>query len=223
MKDWVAQLAKQSIEKDKSTTTSATAAAVSTTKAERIEKRQVKKRRREDRRAELLAQRPNVARQSTQEESINSSSKSSSYKKLLRYLAGRIQERVDTTASSLPKKPYKFDKETRVAPTKKRKWDEYSIQPRNRDYGGIGLARPTLFLPFDDPSFFPRLEQEFLEHIPGFFGKTRTKAMKKQLDGNMLWKKLQNSDLANKKVNGKKLKDMKPDERVEAMIEAGLV
>jgi hypothetical protein len=65
----------------------------------------------------------------------------------------------------------------------------------------------------------PKLEQEFQEHIPGFFGKQRTKAMKKQLDGNMLWRQLAEKRYA--KVNGRKLSDMTPDERVEALIAAG--
>ncbi|KAL7556946.1 hypothetical protein ACA910_005296 [Epithemia clementina (nom. ined.)] len=73
---------------------------------------------------------------------------------------------------------------------RKRNWDERGIQPRPRDYGGIGLARPSLFLAFDDPSWAPKLEQEFAEHIQGFFGKQRTKAIKKQTNATMLWKKL---------------------------------
>ena len=64
------------------------------------------------------------------------------------------------------------------------------FQPRTSGYGGIGLARPSLYIPFDDPSWKPKLEEEFHEHIPGFFGKQRTKAMKKQLDGQMLWRQL---------------------------------
>lgn len=68
--------------------------------------------------------------------------------------------------------------------------------------------------------------------VAGFFGKQRTKAMKKQLDGNMLWKRLRDSNKQtisskngdmNKKVNGKKLIDMAPDEKVEAMIKLGML
>ena len=84
---------------------------------------------------------------------------------------------------------------------------------------GIGLARESLYISFLDPSYFPKLEEEFREHIPGFFGKQRSKAMKRQLDGNMLWRQL-----AEKKLPmGKKLKGMTPDERVQAMIDSGMI
>jgi len=121
----------------------------------------------------------------------------------------------------------------RMQHTKKLRWDDEHLQPRKRDYGGIGLARPTLWLPFDDPSFYPKLENEFKEHVPGFFGRGNTKAMKKQLNKNMLWKQLADQkktkhakgggDFHRKKYNGKKLSDMSPDERVEAMIKLGMV
>ena len=98
-------------------------------------------------------------------------------------------------------------------------WNEASIQPRSSDYSGIGLARESLYISFLDPSYFPKLEEEFREHIPGFFGKQRSKAMKRQLDGNMLWRQL-----AEKKLPmGKKLKGMTPDERVQAMIDSGMI
>lgn len=77
-----------------------------------------------------------------------------------------------------------------VTLTKNRKLTSESIQPRKNDYGGIGLARPSLLLPLDHPSFIPLLETEFKEHINGFYGRANTKSMKKQLDGNMLWRKL---------------------------------
>lgn len=67
--------------------------------------------------------------------------------------------------------------------------DSKELQPRKRDYNGQGLVRPTLYLPLDDPSFVPKLELEFAEHVPGFFGRAKTKAAKKQSDGNMLWKR----------------------------------
>jgi len=129
--------------------------------------------------------------------------------------------------------------------SKFKQWAEENIQPRPRDYGGLGLALPSLWLPFADPSFSGRLEEEFQQHIDGFFGKQRTKAMKKQLDGNMLWRQLDKARTGSgggggkgsskscksrgklinmsQKINGKKLSDMTPDERVEAMIKAGLL
>eukprot|EP00537_Pseudo-nitzschia_pungens_P011790 CAMPEP_0172397000 /NCGR_PEP_ID=MMETSP1061-20121228/28390_1 /TAXON_ID=37318 /ORGANISM="Pseudo-nitzschia pungens, Strain cf. pungens" /LENGTH=309 /DNA_ID=CAMNT_0013129029 /DNA_START=20 /DNA_END=949 /DNA_ORIENTATION=- len=99
---------------------------------------------------------------------------------------------------------------------KRQKWTEDSIQPLRSDYSGIGLARDSMYIEFIDPSYFPKLEEEFQEHIPGFFGKQRTKAMKRQTDGNMLWRRL-----ANEKKNGnKKFKGMSADERVQAMIDS---
>lgn len=114
--------------------------------------------------------------------------------------------------------------------------NDKNIQPRLCDYSGIGLARDSLYIPFQDPSHYPKLEQEFLEHIPGFYGKQRTKAMKRQLDGNMLWRKLVNdkknaasasTTTANSK-NGsallpKKFRQMSPDERIQAMIDSGMI
>jgi hypothetical protein len=107
---------------------------------------------------------------------------------------------------------------------KKRKtkgWNEISIQPLPSDYSGIGLARKSLYLPFLDPSYEPKLEEEFKEHIPGFFGKQRSKAMKKQVDGNMLWRQLAEKKLP--MAMAKKLKDMTPDQRVQAMIDSGMI
>jgi len=102
---------------------------------------------------------------------------------------------------------------------RKRKWSEESVQPRPSDYSGMGYARDTLYIELEDPSYFPKLEEEFQEHIPGFFGKQRTKAVKRQTDGNMLWRQLAN----NKHNMSKKLKSMSPDERVQAMIDSGMI
>lgn len=124
-----------------------------------------------------------------------------------------------------------------------------NIQPRKCDYGGLGLVRKSLYLQLLDPSFIPKFNEEFAEHIPGFFGKQRTKAMKKQLDGDMLWRRLReqrensevddgsrteakgaaakrgkkSEDWQERRVAGKKLRDMTPDERVDAMIKIGLI
>ena len=130
--------------------------------------------------------------------------------------------------------------------TSKQQLTDDNIQPRKRDYGGLGMARPSLLILLRDESFIPKFEEEFQEHINGFFGKIRTKAMKKQLDGNMLWRKVlkvktgsgsgtggkgdgvgrkqkKNMNPQEVKWNGKKLVDMTPDERVEAMIKLGLI
>ena len=103
---------------------------------------------------------------------------------------------------------------------RKRKWNEDSIQPFKSDYSGIGVARISMYIEFMDPSYYPKLEEEFQEHIPGFFGKQRTKAMKRQMDGNMLWRRLANDKKNNNGKLSKKLKGMSADERVQAMIDS---
>ena len=121
--------------------------------------------------------------------------------------------------------------------TKNQQLTDDIVQPRLNDYGGLGLARPSLLIDLRDVSFVPKLEQEFAEHIEGFFGKQRTKAMKRQLDGNMLWRRLaekkdgkgkqkkgsKKTDWSHVKYHGKKLSDMTPDERVEAMIKLDMI
>jgi hypothetical protein len=47
--------------------------------------------------------------------------------------------------------------------------------------------------------------------------------MKKQLDGNMLWRQLAEKRTTEDRVGGKKLSTMSPDERVEAMLKAGMI
>jgi hypothetical protein len=119
----------------------------------------------------------------------------------------------------------------------RQQWSSSTLQPRSCDYGGIGLARPSLYLSFNDPSFIPKLEEEFHEHIDGFFGKVKTKAMKNQLNKDMLWKRIRAASQPSKsmrhqmpmsigipdRIHGKKFTDMSPDERVEAMIRAKLI
>jgi hypothetical protein len=103
---------------------------------------------------------------------------------------------------------------------KKRTLNDTTVQPRGKDYGGIGLARNSLFISFLDPSHVPKLEEEFEEHIPGFFGKTHTKAMKRQLDGNMLWRKMAEQKKAKMP---KRLANLSSDQRVQAMIDSGTI
>jgi hypothetical protein len=101
------------------------------------------------------------------------------------------------------------------------------LQPRNKDYNGQGLARPTLYMDFHSPDFVPRFNEHFGEHVAGFFGKVKTKAMKKQkkmeeeaaaADGNDGETGLQ---AALKSDMFKNITD--PNERVERMLAAGLL
>ena len=128
----------------------------------------------------------------------------------------RSQPYYDLPKCSNEKAPRTSHDSTASKKRKRCKWNEDSIQPRRSDYSGIGLARMSMYIEFIDPSYFPKLEEEFQEHIPGFFGKQRTKAMKRQTDGNMLWRRL--ADDKKKNSNNKKFKRMSADERVQAMI-----
>jgi hypothetical protein len=212
LSSWISSLAKGTT--DASTTTN---------KAGRIEKREAKKRRREDRKATSGQSLPKKAVEDGMKV-IKKKSVKERMKDTLMALAIHIEETVAARMEQ-DERPVPFDNSIvkKKGMNKKRKWEDDTIQPRNRDYGGIGLARPSMFLPLNDPSFVPKLEQEFAEHVPGFFGKTHTKAVKKQKDGGMLWRKMADKKTQQTKVNGKKLADMSADERVEAMIKAGMV
>jgi hypothetical protein len=208
--EWINSLVKQTAAEDSGTTQP---------KEKRIEKRLAKRRRREDRQSSSRAERPSTHQSVASSRSCGNKEGSDLRRNqgLLHKLTCAIQAVVDAhSGSSL--RPFASDG---VTIYKKRKWEASSIQPRRNDYGGIGVARPTLFLEMEDPSFQAKLNEEFSQHIPGFFGKQRTNAMKKQLNNNMLWKQM--STKRDMKVNGRKLADMKPDEQVEAMIKAGML
>lgn len=221
--DWISELAK------KESASQSSRAAATTTQEERIEKRAAKKLRRE------------AARKHKHDDSVSDLSrkntiryqKRGSSERLFQTVAADVRASVhhalgeeDMPAKTSRRRPRPYAG-AQVKPYKKLKWDVEHTQPRRNDYGGIGLARASLFLSFDDPSFFPKLEEEFKEHIPGFFGKQRTKAMKKQLNKNMLWRRMADQKKGvgkgKPKIDGKKLSDMSADEKVEAMIKAGMI
>ena len=104
------------------------------------------------------------------------------------------------------------------------------LQPRVRDYNGQGLVRPSVYIPFNDPSFIPKVEMEFDEHIPGFFGKAKQKAAKKQTDQNMLWKRCLREKMAQDGIacsGSTKRRKVKTgagvDKRVEGLMRRGVV
>ncbi|KAL3790689.1 hypothetical protein HJC23_009789 [Cyclotella cryptica] len=87
------------------------------------------------------------------------------------------------------------------------------LQPRIRDYNGQGLARPSMYLPFNDAAFVPKLEEEFAEHIPGFFGKAKKGAGKRQREEEdvMLWRKRLEEKRGNDGAGGGKKKKRTTD------------
>lgn len=214
--DWLTSLVKQAATGDSLTS-----------KQERIEKRANKKRRRQERKnhddllEHHLSNKRNKKKAAREpKEKVLVPAKKSHTAQKSGQIVSTLATQIDQTARALLSegRPRLYEG-TKVSLVKKRKWNEDSIQPRKNDYGGIGLARKSLFLSLHDPSFAPKLEEEFKEHIQGFFGKQRTKAMKKQ--SKMLWKEM--AEKKNLKVNGKKLGDLSPDERVEAMLKAGMI
>eukprot|EP01083_Nonionella_stella_P132575 403095_1 len=226
--DWLSALVKESSSSSNSNKI--------LSKKKRIEKRNAKKLRREERRgvanSTTKKNRQNELNHRTEEEMEQTRAKSQFY---MEDLSDRMQSTVrritkemkETSSNYRVAKP--FISKNKGKATAGQQLDDSVIQPRRRDYGGLGLARPSLLLDLRDMSFVPKLEQEFAEHIPGFFGKQRTKAMKKQLDGNMLWRRLQQQKQFgedtngrknhkhnyNVKFKGKKLSEMSADDRVE--------
>lgn len=199
-------------------------------KQERVQKRATKKARRQEQKQQL--QHPNRKQQQREgkvQAKIIPTKRTKEYNSSLQQ---RRLKRLAELCLSLQKEHHHLQKQQQRwhAPDKesdriKRKHalNEENIQPRPCDYSGIGLARRSLFLPFQDPSHIPKLEEEFQEHIPGFFGKQRTRAMKRQLDGNMLWRKLADQREKGGGILPKKIAQLPPDQRVQAMIDAGML
>jgi hypothetical protein len=234
MNDWIASLAKQSAVDSNNTTSGRTSQSPSVmvaSKEERIQKRANKKARRQERQEER--QRPvatpannTATAAATAAAAANKLPKKrvsdhDSTKRRLKRLAEALLA-VRSEHQNDQRRLYTPDEDSNRI-KRRRALNEINIQPRPSDYSGIGLARKSLFLPLQDPSHIPKLEEEFKEHIPGFFGKQRTKAMKKQLDGNMLWRKL--ADEKQKGGGGipKKYAHLSPDGRIQAMIDEGMI
>lgn len=212
MENWISSLAAAA------TSNSAPGETKIVSKEERKQKRAAKKVRRQQK--QQLVERKHPVKKEIQQVAATSSSSQKTTgathsKRWIKRL-GILLRSIQSQHEGEQRYPYCIPDATK---RKAKGWNQSSIQPRPMDYSGIGLARDSLYIPFLDPSYFPKLEQEFNEHIPGFFGKTRSKAMKRQMDGNMLWRQL-----AEKKVQmNKKLKNMTTDERVQAMIDSGMI
>ena len=219
MNDWIASLAKQSTASSDGTANQSTVPS----KAERIQKRAAKKARRQQRQEERkkpAASTDRVANAKPLPRKRVADHEAS--KRRLKRLAQFLMEVRKAHPKIERQRLYVPDQEeSRIK--RNRPLNEINIQPRPSDYSGSGLARKSLYLPFQDPSHIPKLEEEFKEHIPGFFGKQRTKAMKRQLDGDMLWRKLADQKQKGGSVLPKKLAQLPPDERVQAMIDAGML
>ena len=247
--DWLSALVKQAND-----TNSSSENQVVLSKQERIAKRNAKKRKRQERKGLDPESIPTKASKQmdsvklTEEELQERQERSDlAMYKLSNHLTSTVESIHPETSDSksykhlqaiLQKQSAYSAPQQKGKATKNQQLTDDIVQPRLSDYGGLGLARPSLLIDLRDVSFVPKLEQEFAEHIQGFFGKQRTKAMKRQLDGNMLWRRLADKDDSNGskqkkgskkadwshvKYQGKKLSDMTPDERVEAMIKLDMI
>lgn len=107
----------------------------------------------------------------------------------LRAIEMTIENAIDlSVAKTVAKKKYRAPYDPGKIPVASVSNRKLNLQPRRSDYGGIGLARESIYIPLDVNGWRGKLCKKFREHIPGFFGKQRTKAMKKQTDGDMLWR-----------------------------------
>lgn len=232
--DWITSLARDNASNDGGK------GAVIPSKEDRKRKRELKKNRRiEQKKQKELQQKQRQPRQTPTPAHDNihtrgtTSSRSLLFQKVSKQRLRRLSESLQFIRKDMKTRPQPYydlpktnnEKAPRTShdsmASKKRKrgkWSENSIQPLRSDYSGIGLARMSMYIDFLDPSYYPKLEEEFREHIPGFYGKQRTKAMKRQTDGNMLWRRL--ADDKKKNSNNKKFKNMSTDERVLAMIDS---
>jgi hypothetical protein len=211
MVDWISSLAKKQVAAASASTDNNT----TLPKEERKQKRAAKKARRQQK--QDLKRPPPSAVPS---QAITTSNSTAPRPQIINLSKRRLQQLTAWCRTLADQYYYESEDrrplEAEATKLKKKKLTQESLQPRNCDYSGIGLARESLWIPFSDPSLAPKLEEEFQEHIPGFFGKQRTKAMKKQLDGNMLWRKIQDQ----KKLKmPKKLQSMSTDQRVQAMMD----
>lgn len=62
------------------------------------------------------------------------------------------------------------------------------VQPSRKDYGGMGLAKPSAWLALDDDEFMDKFMVVYKEHVDNFGGKSFNKARRRELSENMLWR-----------------------------------
>ena len=216
--DWLLSLASKAVATDGGNSSKSSSHCHPTlSKAERIERRRRKNAEREQRRKQAIEKKRSTRRNADQATDNTESTKeprsrkknegiSRASKRTLQELATRLSE-AHSSSEQAPRKTKKrkardqgddcvtlkngISAEPKGKATKQStlRHDSKELQPRARDYNGQGLARPSIFLQLNDPSFLPKLELEFGEHIEGFFGRAKTKSAKKQEARGMLWKR----------------------------------
>jgi len=116
-----------------------------------------------------------------------------------------------------PPKPKKKKKLTSDAPY---------LQPRSKDYNGQGLARPSIFIDLEEPGFEPLFAKEFFTHVDGFYGKVKTKAMKKQRAAEAMGAgggEMGGAVDASALMKGKGMEGLTPDQKVEMLMRKGML
>eukprot|EP00873_Tetraselmis_striata_P006165 jgi/Tetstr1/426429/TSEL_001625.t1 len=63
-----------------------------------------------------------------------------------------------------------------------------AVQPVKSKYGGMGFAKPSVFINLHDATFDDKFEAVFYEHVKGWAGFSYTKTRKKEEQKGMLWK-----------------------------------
>lgn len=238
MTDFVSALVAQTTSSHTAHTSSSV---VIPSKAERIAKRQAKRQRKEQQQLRLgsISKKQKQQQQQRDLENNNTNYTATQRKSQARHVRQALLEQwsndLADAIKALPSVENRYmlkivatsDKKPRNFPHMvhhKKLHTSSQMEPRKCDYGGLGLARPTLYLSFADPAFIPRLQEEFAEHVPGWSGKAPMQAaMKKQRDSNLLWRRLQREKVAAAAAaaNGKGRRagsKMTVDERVEAML-----
>ncbi|KAK3261894.1 hypothetical protein CYMTET_29229 [Cymbomonas tetramitiformis] len=66
------------------------------------------------------------------------------------------------------------------------------LQPTTAHYGGMGVARPSIWIDLEDPNYLKRFEKVYNEFVQGCNG--QKKRVKSEQDKNMLWRQLSNKD-----------------------------
>lgn len=79
------------------------------------------------------------------------------------------------------------------------------LQPKSKDYGGMGLAKESVWIQLHDVEFREKYLDMYNEHIEGFSGKAFNKARRRELSKDMLWRvKLREKNESKDKINGKR-------------------
>eukprot|EP00470_Lotharella_oceanica_P002436 CAMPEP_0170167102 /NCGR_PEP_ID=MMETSP0040_2-20121228/602_1 /TAXON_ID=641309 /ORGANISM="Lotharella oceanica, Strain CCMP622" /LENGTH=110 /DNA_ID=CAMNT_0010405021 /DNA_START=39 /DNA_END=371 /DNA_ORIENTATION=- len=73
-----------------------------------------------------------------------------------------------------------------------KKFLKKTLQPHNGHYGGMGLAKPSVWITLKDPEISEKFRMVYNQHVDGFGGKSYNKVSKKKNKNKkgevMLWR-----------------------------------